>query len=201
MKNKHLRFLTLVSYAAIVGSLLAPAPTAAQTAPSPSQSPTATPSPNEDPLLPVYRFHSPTQGNAHFFTMDEAERNNILRFDNYDTGGNWRDEGIGYWAHASSLGSCGEVRQPVYRYRSDRFQTHFYTANPSEMQALTNDPNWRYEQLAYCGEPRTSAGVRPLQRYWSDRFQKHFFTANSDEQAVLRTDANWRPEGIATYVY
>ena len=162
MKNKHLRLLSLVMYASVIGSLIAPAPSAAQIAPSPSPtgsaSPSPSPEPNDDPLLPVYRFYSPTQGNAHFFTMDETERNNLLRFDNYDTGGNWKEEGIGYWAHASRLGSCGETRPAIYRYRSDRFQTHFYTANQAEMHFFTansdeqailrTDSNWRPEGIS-----------------------------------------------------
>jgi hypothetical protein len=155
--------------------------------------------PSPAPSMPVYRFWSSKLGNAHFFTLDEQEKNSIMRFDNADTGGNWKYEGIAFAAFPAAEGSCGG-HVPVQRYYSSRFTTHFYTANQGEMNALASDPNWTYETLAYCADVTQVTGGTPVHRYWSPRFQKHFFTASESERAALIQDPNWAYEGVAFYV-
>lgn len=195
MRNKHLRLFVLSIYAALAGALITPAPSAAQTAVAEVEPP------GGPQLLPVYRFWSQHQGNAHFYTMDEQEKNAILRFDNADSGGNWKYEGIGYQAYPALEGSCGETRVSVLRYWSARFQSHFYTSNAQEIAALGSDANWQYEQLAYCADSTQVSGSTPLYRFWSPTFGKHFFTASAGERAALANDANWRYEGVSNYVY
>lgn len=46
---------------------------------------------------PVYRFWGPNYMN-HFYTISEAEKNNIIATNNYNNGGNWLFEGVSYYA-------------------------------------------------------------------------------------------------------
>lgn len=150
---------------------------------------------SNSPVTPVYRFWSPGFNNAHFFTTNLAEAQQIRNYD-----GNWRYEGRAFAAYAAAGQGC-TVGSPVYRFYSARFQTHFFTISAQEKANTQQDANWSFEGVAYCADTAAQAGNLPLYRFWSPGFGKHFFTANQSEADQLRTsDPNWTYEGIAYYV-
>jgi len=144
----------------------------------------------------VYRFWSPGFNNAHFFTTNAAEAGVIRATDR-----NWIDEGVAFSAWKPVGDNCPGAT-PVYRFFSDRFKTHFYTANAVEKQSIiASDRNWAYEGVAYCGSTTPVTGSVPVYRFWSPAFSKHHFTVNRSESHQLRTtDVNWSYEEVAFYV-
>ncbi|MFA6790669.1 MAG: hypothetical protein WCR65_03765, partial [Parcubacteria group bacterium] len=72
---------------------------------------------------PVYRFYSPLF-RAHFFTISATEKNRIIATYPSDE---WRYEGIAYYVPTTSAGN-----DPVYRFYSPRFKTHFFTTSATE---------------------------------------------------------------------
>jgi Repeat of unknown function (DUF5648) len=155
---------------------------------------TCDPSPS---LARVYRFWSPGFNNAHFFTTDALEAQNIR-----DNDKNWVDEGGAFTAvSANGDGSCA-TGLPVFRFYSQVFQSHFYTQSAAEKEHIVEaDRNWTYEGVAYCAFPEARTGTVALYRFWSPVFGKHFFTADQAEADHIRTfDSNWTYENIAYYV-
>jgi hypothetical protein len=92
---------------------------------------------------------------------------------------------------------------PLYRFWSDSYQGHFYTADASEKSSIqSNNPNWRYEWPAYNVIKITGSGncvdsnASPVYRFWSDNYKKHFYTINPNEATdVMQNNPNWRYEG------
>ncbi len=159
--------------------------------------------------LPIYRFWSPRFNNAHFFTQNADEKNNLIFTDNYDyqPDGNWRYEGRAFTATLPGInGSCPSGLAKVFRHYSSNFRSHFYTINATESTNLASDPNWTSEGGAYCANTTEVAGTTDLYRFWSPRFKKHFYTANQAERDQLVTNdnyasgGNWTPEGTDHYV-
>jgi hypothetical protein len=144
----------------------------------------------------VFRFWSPRFNNAHFFTTSYTEAANIERNDP-----NWISEGTAFRGLAANGESC-DLGQPVYRFYSAAFQSHFYTQSAAEKaHIVANDRSWRYEGVAYCAYTEALPGTVPLYRFWSPGFGKHFFTANQAEAEHSRAvDRNWTYEGVAYYV-
>jgi hypothetical protein len=172
----------------------APEPT-----PTPSPSPSPTPGPGsggELDLVSVWRFWSPNFNNAHFFTISIPEAEHLIIHDR-----NWVFEGDAFGAFAPAAGDCRD-HTAIYRFYSNRFQTHFFTASAAEMNHVRNtDRNWRYEGIAYCADGTQKPGTTPLYRFWSTKFNKHFFTASEAEKNhLIAKDGNWKYEGIAYYV-
>ena len=97
-------------------------------------------------------------------------------------------------------------RQAVRRWWSPGFaDAHFFSASPTEAQALADDTNWVYENVAFAVVPfeddRCEGGA-PVHRFWSDRFRTHFWTIDAAEAAhITANDRNWRPESIAWCAY
>ena len=87
--------------------------------------------PNDDDpnSSPVYRFWSPVLL-SHFYTIDEAERDLLLRA--YPDV--WTPEGIAFYAFAED--SQPEDAVPVYRFWSPVLLSHFYTADEAERDLL-----------------------------------------------------------------
>jgi hypothetical protein len=97
-----------------------------------------------DSLLPVYRFYNPVS-QGHFFTINEAEKNNVLAHPEWG----YKFENIGFYAYASnaSLGS------DVYRFYNPFSQGHFFTINEAEKNNVLAHPEWGYtfEGVAFEG--------------------------------------------------
>jgi hypothetical protein len=97
--------------------------------------------------------------------------------------------------HVDSAGNS-----PVYRFYSEAYKSHFYTASDEEMGAIIdNDDNWCYEGAAYyLPEDVPVAETRALYRFYSSEYKSHFYTASeSEKKQIIEKDLNWRYEGIA----
>ena len=91
----------------------------------------------------VYRFWS-NQKQAHFYTISQAERDMVIT--------TWPDiwtyEGVAFTADTSPT---TQLSQPVYRFWSNKNQSHFYTTNQTERDSViaTWPDIWSYEGIAY----------------------------------------------------
>jgi len=99
-------------------------------------------------VAPVYRFWS-GQNSAHFYTIDEAEKNHIIA--NYDYV--WTFEGVAFYAHPE--GEQPTSASPVYRFWSDVLSRHFYTMSEAERDYLIDNYPiiWTYEGIAWYAYP------------------------------------------------
>lgn len=123
--------------------------------------------------------------------IPELENKNfITTFDTYDITALYDNPGV-----ISKWNSINiNCRQPVYRFWSDQKQTHFYTIDENEKEAVINNYDdfvWKYEgprfnAIAYNGT--CPVGHKPVFRFWSDKNQRHFYTIDAEERdTVVRT--------------
>jgi hypothetical protein len=94
---------------------------------------------------PVYRFWS-DKYQGHFYTISTSEKEHIERSypDNV-----WRYEGNAFYVHNEKISN---KTQPVYRFWSDTYFHHFYTASATEKNSIISnydDKIWRYEGIAW----------------------------------------------------
>ena len=149
-----------------------------------------------DELCPVYRFYSPrTKG--HFFTMSEAEKNNLIATAAHI----WNFEGIAYYAY--QFQHSGTV--PLYRFYSPGAKGHFYTRNEGEKNSLvaTASHIWNFEGVAYYVAASQTSGTVPVYRFFSPGAKHHFYTRSEGEKNNLIATAShiWNYEGIAFYAW
>jgi glucose/arabinose dehydrogenase len=93
----------------------------------------------------------------------------------------------------------------VYRYWSDKLQSHFFTANTVEKESVDiNYPStWEYEQVAFQGVGKNNDNTcptgAPVHRFWSDRLQSHFYTISTTEKDYVQANyaSTWTYEGVA----
>jgi hypothetical protein len=86
-------------------------------------------------LLPVYRFYNPIS-KGHFFTTDEAEKNNVL------ANPQWRYnfEGVGFYTY----GASASLGSDVYRFYNPISRGHFFTISEAERNNVLANPQWQY---------------------------------------------------------
>ena len=146
-------------------------------------------------LLPVYRFWSPVY-RGHFYTMSEAEKNNIIAKLAHD----WTYEGVAYYAFSSATVHT----VPVYRFWSARFKGHFYTISENEKNSIIANlsHDWSYEGVTYHVYSSYVVDSMPVYRFWSPRYRHHFFTISEQEKnnIIANLSFDWNYEGIAFYV-
>ena len=135
-----------------------------------------------DSTVPVFRFYSPVF-QSHFYTVDPVERDRILA----QWPGQWSYEGYAYSAYTTQV--VGTV--PLFRFWSESFHGHFYTADPSERDRVrsTWPDTWAYEGVAYYVYPVNFTGpnTTPVYRFWGSAVHHHFYTASSTERdSVIR---------------
>lgn len=100
--------------------------------------------PLEKGLAPVHRFWSPTR-EAHFWTIDEHEKDVVIK----EMSETWVYEGVVFYAYPSGQQPSGA--SPVYRFWSDRLNTHFYTISERERDSITKakPQTWVYEGIGW----------------------------------------------------
>lgn len=81
-------------------------------------------------IVPVYRFYNPETG-AHFYTADANQASRVRT--NYSPP--FIDEGIKFYVYKPSSSEGVELR----KFFNSSTGAHFFTAFPSEIDALTND--------------------------------------------------------------
>jgi hypothetical protein len=134
---------------------------------------------------PVFRFWSDAF-QAHFYTMSVQERDYVIaNYDDYV----WKYEKVAYRAYSSQ--EPGTV--PLYRFWSDTYRGHFYTASQSERDyIIANYPTsvWKYEKIAYYVYPASNDVPNTIGvfRFWSTSKGHHFYTANPIEREIVIAD-------------
>lgn len=148
---------------------------------------------------PVYRFWSSRYA-RHFYTISQIERDKLINsYSNV-----WTYEGTAYYAFVTDA-TAGT--SPVYRFWSDRNNSHFYTMNESERDKLINQyaDVWAYEGPAFYAhaQGQQPAGTAPVYRFWSDAKNTHFYTISETEKNKVITQYSdiYTYEGIAWYAY
>lgn len=92
----------------------------------------------------VYRFWSDTYKH-HFYTISEIEKNNVQM-----NMPEWQYEGVSYAALTTDAGAFPGFSTPLYRFWSNAYRGHFYTASEVEKNnVMANMPEWQYEGVAY----------------------------------------------------
>ena len=91
----------------------------------------------------------------------------------------------------------------VFRFYSKKYKGHFFTISEEEKDDLVaNNPNWKFEGVAYRAFTEQAYGTTALHRFYSKNYRGHFFTIDEEEMETVRdTNPNWKYEGIAYYVY
>lgn len=141
----------------------------------------------------VFRFYN-TVTRAHFYTTNEAEKNNVLLtapYFSYD----------GAVFTASSTQTAG--LSPVYRFFNRQTGLHFYTISEAEKNnVLTTLPQFQLEGPAYFASQVAGAGLIPMYRFYLPSKGYHFYTASEEEknQVVATLGQTYQYEGIGYYV-
>lgn len=144
---------------------------------------------------PIYRFWGAGYGNAHFYTLDHAEAQNLHRTDGW-----WAYEGTDFRVWPLGANGCASGTDPVHRFWSPGFTSHFYTMDAAEADRVRHDDNWAYEGVRFCALSAPAHGAVEVHRFWSSEYNKHFYTANASEAQNLRSnDPDWSYEGVAMY--
>lgn len=145
----------------------------------------------------VYRFYSNAY-KKHFFTISEAEKNDLVA-----NNPNWSLEGEAFRAYPAVDGECGS-HNAVYRFYSANYVGHFFTISKTEKENLEkNNPNWKYEGIAYCAEKTQKTGTTQLYRFWGGAAHNnaHFYTISAAEKdSLIANDKSWSYEGGAYFV-
>ena len=162
---------------------------------------TYTPSACDATITPVYRFWSP-KNQHHFYTASQQEATIIQTSYPSST---WTYEGVAYSVPSGQ--TCTDS-SPVYRFWSNKNQSHFFTISAQERDIIISsyDENtWKYEGVAYCAyTTRSTTSMVPVFRFWSNKLSGHFYTTSAQERDIIISsyDENtWKYEGVAYYVY
>ncbi len=145
----------------------------------------------------VYRFLNNNTG-VHFYTADEAERNNIL-----ENLPQYNPEGASYISAPESDSLTGVA--PVYRFLNTDTGVHLYTISEAERDSIQqNLPNYELEGVAYYGYTEPQEGTTPLYRFYNPAIDAHFYTPSTAERDnIIANLPEYELEnnnGIAFYV-
>jgi hypothetical protein len=150
-------------------------------------------------LRNVERFWSPVL-QQHFYTMDPAERDLLLRSQRR------------MWTHEGPVFQAADVASdpglaPVYRFWSVQGAGHFYTLDPTESEALMIKfaHLWTFEGVAFFAYPEGSQPPtsKAVHRFWRPRDNSHFYTIDPAEQDLLLKEYAkvYTYEGVAFYAF
>lgn len=130
---------------------------------------------------PVFRFWG-SEYNGHFYTGSTSERNTVISSYPAKT---WQYEFTAYDAFPSAVTNS----TPMYRFWSNAYKAHFYTATTGERDyVIANYPTiWSYEGPVYEVYPLSysGGGTNDVFRFWSPSYFNHFYTANSAEKDYI----------------
>ncbi|MEO8133151.1 MAG: hypothetical protein ABI831_04145 [Betaproteobacteria bacterium] len=152
--------------------------------------------------LPVIEFYNALL-NHYFIT---ADANEIAAVDGGAAGPGWQRTGKGFrgWLTSSGL-PVGAA--PVCRfYGVPGFgpNSHFYTIDPTECDAVRADPGWRFEGIAFYSIPPFGSGGCPtgmqsVYRLYNNRFavndSNHRYTTDLATYNAMQRQG-WLPEGV-----
>ncbi|MFP8777850.1 DUF1566 domain-containing protein [Hydrogenophaga sp. RWCD_12] len=144
-------------------------------------------------LITAYRFYN-VQTGSHFYTTNEAEKQNVL-----NTLPQFLYEGPAF--HASGVAATG--LSPVHRFYNQRSGVHFYTISEDEKALVQGSlPQFTYEGIAFYASQMGGSGLLAINRFFQSRAGSHFYTRSAAEAQNVRDNlsAVYREEGIAFYV-
>jgi len=150
------------------------------------------------PVLPVYRFYN-TKTGAHFFTIDEYEKNVILS--NYLW---FVYEGIAWRAYPEDVHP--DTSRPIYRFYNTCTGSHFFTIDENEKNTiLANYDCFNNEGIAfyaYTVNMEIPADTTAVYRFYNNDTGAHFFTTDNAEKDTIELNYPWfRYEGVAWYAF
>ena len=127
---------------------------------------------------PMYRLYNKNNG-EHFYTADEAERDNLVEK-------GWQYEGLGWTATT-------DKSVPVYRLYNKNGGEHHYTTSAKERDMLAA-VGGNYEKVGWYSDPNKST---PLYRVYNPNAfaNNHFYTTSKAERDYL-VSIGWENEGI-----
>lgn len=133
-----------------------------------------------DVSMAMYRVYNPNSG-EHFYTMQQNEKNNLVKL-------GWKDEGTGWIAPA--------VGKPVYRVYNPNSGDHHYTLAIAEKNNLVK-LGWKDEGIGWYSSTEMK---HPLYRVYNPNAKagSHHYTQNLKETNEL-VKKGWKDEGIAWY--
>ena len=127
-----------------------------------------------------------TKTGEHLYTCDANEIKTL-------TAGDWKDEGIGWYAPVVS-------NTPVFRMYNKNTGAHVYTVDSNEVNTLSKINGWNYEGIAwYSDDDKTVPVYRQFNSKATDPRSDHNYTTSAHERKVLTTQYGWNDEGIAWY--
>lgn len=138
----------------------------------------------------LYRLYNQTSG-EHFFTIDQNEREQLIK-------NGWHDEGAAW--------ETPDKGDPVYRLYNPLTDTHHYTKEKAEYERLENQ-GWRGEGEAFKTLTKDQAKANrseivTIKRAYNPNATEaaHNFTSRDAEQKNLIAKG-WHDEGVAFYGY
>lgn len=141
----------------------------------------------------VFRFYN-TVTRAHFYTTNEAEKNNVLLSAPY-----FSYDGAVFTASGTQTAGLS----PVYRFFNRQTGVHFYTISEAEKNnVLTTLPQFQLEGPAYFASQVAGASLIPMYRFYLPSKGYHFYTASEEEknQVMATLGQTYQYEGIGYYV-
>jgi uncharacterized protein (DUF1800 family) len=148
---------------------------------------------NADTLSPVVRFFN-TRTGTHFYTIDMAERDNVLQLYPW-----FAYEGVQFYAYKTS--PAGST--PVYRFFDTATGTHWYTAIPAERDyVLAHFQTYLFEGAVYYAMSAPVSGSEDLYRFYNTKTGAHFYTTSAPERDHVKATWPWfNYEGVAYQVF
>lgn len=146
---------------------------------------------------PVYRFYS-AKNKAYFYTISKAEKDKIIK--KYSTK-TWKYEGVKFYA----FGQREEDLKPVYRFRSTKYNVHFFTISESEKNELVSGypaNKWVYEGIAFYAYASEQTETTPVYRLKRESNKATFYTTSSGEKNCLTSNFSneWQFESVAWWI-
>ena len=95
------------------------------------------------------------------------------------------------------------IGAPVFRFYEPSNDSHFYTTNSVEAQALEEaGSGYNYEGIGFHGvDPTTDPSAEPVYRFYDTNTNSHFYTASLPEvHQIQATLPNELLDGVAFYV-
>ena len=146
-----------------------------------------------DTLGPVVRFFN-TRTGTHFYTIDMAEKDNVLQLYPW-----FAYEGVQFYAYKTA--ATGST--PVYRFFDTATGTHWYTAIPAERDyVLAHFQSYLFEGAVYYAMATPVAGSEDLYRFYNTMTGAHFYTTSAPERDHVKATWPWfNFEGVAYQVF
>jgi len=112
-----------------------------------------------------------------------------------------QDASCNWGASVFNVLTVASVKEPVYRFWSPIFFSHFYTISEAEKNATMANPDWISEGVAWYAFSTQVPDTLPVYRFWSPAFFSHFYTISEAEKNVVLTNPDWIFEGVAWYAF